>query len=333
MKKLKNNGIILAIITVIVLFLVLKDDFGSIIKLLSGSNPLFILIAFLLQFLLIFFESLAFYQILKSYQENYRFKSTFQLSLITKFFNGITPFSTGGQPMQVYYLNKEGFRLTKATNAIMQNFILYQSSLITVGIIALLLNHKYNYFIDSPILKQLVTLGFLVNTLVMVFLFIISFSNKFNQFFIERGIEFLSRLGLIKNKEKSKEKWIERCNDFHQGATFIKEHKMLCVKGYLYNILALLCYYMIPYFVVKALLIDASIFLVPSIVASSYVAIIGAFIPIPGASGGIEFGFLQFFGNFISGSLLSASLLVWRSITYYIPMILGAVVMNLRKGD
>ena len=333
MKKLKKNGIILALITLIVLFLVLKDDFGSIIKLLYGSNPLFILIACLLQFLLIFFESLAFHQILKSYKEDYHFKSTYQLSVITKFFNGITPFSTGGQPMQVYYLNKDGFRITKATNAIMQNFILYQVSLITVGTLSLLLNQKYNYFMDSPILRKLVTLGFLVNTLVMIFVFIISFSNKFNQFFIEHGINFLTSLGLIKDKEKTKERWIERCNDFHQGATFIKEHKKLCIQGYCYNIIALLCHYAIAYFVAKALSMDASVLLIPSIVASSYVAIIGSFVPIPGASGGIEFGFLQFFGNFISGSLLSATLLVWRSITYYIPMILGAVVLNLRKDD
>ena len=186
---------------------------------------------------------------------------------------------------------------------------------------------------DSPILRKLVTLGFLVNTLVMIFVFIISFSNKFNQFFIEHGINFLTSLGLIKDKEKTKERWIERCNDFHQGATFIKEHKKLCIQGYCYNIIALLCHYAIAYFVAKALSMDASVLLIPSIVASSYVAIIGSFVPIPGASGGIEFGFLQFFGNFISGSLLSATLLVWRSITYYIPMILGAVVLNLRKDD
>lgn len=333
MKKLKKNGIILAIITLVILFLVLKDDFGNIVGLLKSSNIWLILTAFSLEFLVLIFESLAFHQILKSYKDDYRYKSTFNLTLITKFFNGITPFSTGGQPMQVYYLNKDGFRLTKATNAIMQNFILYQTSLITIGIISILLNQKYNYFADSPLLRQLVTIGFLINTLVMVFLFIISFSNKFNKFFIERGIDFLTKIGIIKDKEKTKEKWIERCNDFHKGATFIKEHKNLCFKGFMYNILALICYYAIAYFVAKALSMDASILIIPSIVASSYVLIIGAFVPIPGASGGIEFGFLQFFGNFITGSILSATLLVWRAITYYIPMILGGIVMNLRKGE
>ena len=71
--------------------------------------------------------------------------------------------------------------------------------------------------------------------------------------------------------------------------------------------------------------------LVSVIVASSYVAIIGSFVPVPGASGGIEFGFLQFFGNFVGGSLLSAGLLIWRTFTYYLTMIVGALVLNLGR--
>ena len=57
----------------------------------------------------------------------------------------------------------------------------------------------------------------------------------------------------------------------------------------------------------------------------------GSFVPIPGASGGIEFGFMQFYGNFITGSSLTAVLIVWRFITYYFPMIVGALVFSLEK--
>ncbi len=331
MKNIKKNGIILSIITILVLVLVIKDDFSSILQLFQNANIFWIFLAVLMQAGLLFFETLAFHQILKSYKKNYLFRNTLKLDLITKFFNGITPFSTGGQPMQVYYLKKEGFRLTKATNAIMQNFILYQTALITVGLVALALNHHYNYFAQVPILKQLITIGFLLNTLVMVLLFVVSFSSSFNKFIIDKAIRLLHKIGIIKKKEETREKWLERCNDFHEGATYIKEHKLLCFKGYIYNILGLLCSYAIPFFIAKSMDSTATILLIPTIVATSYVNVMGAFVPIPGASGGIEYGFLQFFGNFISGSLLSATLLIWRTITYYIPMIVGAVVMNMRK--
>lgn len=331
MKKFKKNGIILSILTIIILVFVLKDDFTSIINLLKNANMLWLLLACLLQFGMIFFESLAFDQIIKSYKKNHPFKKTVELSLITKFFNGITPFSTGGQPMQVYYLKKDGFRLTKATNIIMQNFILYQLALVTVGTVALGLNMYFDYFASTKLLRYLVTVGFIINSLVMVGLFIISFSQKFNKFIINLILNVLTKFKLVKDRESQEEKWMERCNDFHEGALYIKKNKFLCFKGYIYNVIALIMLYMIPFFVFKGLDNSINLSLVSVCVASSYVAIIGSFVPIPGASGGIEFGFLQFFSNFIGGSVLSASLLIWRTITYYLTMIIGALVLNLRK--
>ena len=68
-----------------------------------------------------------------------------------------------------------------------------------------------------------------------------------------------------------------------------------------------------------------------SIVTSAYIMIIGSFVPIPGATGGLEYGFLQFYGNFVSGSKLKALMLVWRFITYYFGMIIGAIALNIKR--
>lgn len=68
-----------------------------------------------------------------------------------------------------------------------------------------------------------------------------------------------------------------------------------------------------------------------TIVSSAYVMLMGSFVPIPGGTGGLEFGFVTFFGNFIRGSKLSALMLVWRFITYYFCMILGAIALNIKK--
>lgn len=332
MKNMKKNGIILTIITIIVLVLVLKDDFSNIVNLLSTANAIYILIAILLEIIFLFFESLAFDQILKSYDEKFKLKKSFSITVITKFFNGITPFSSGGQPMQVYMLKKEGFRITKATNAIMQNFILYQFALITFGVISIFINYSVGLFPKNELLGNLVTLGFAVNTLVMVVLLVVSFSNKFNKFLTSIMIKVLSKLKIVKNKDKQIKSWEEKCNDFHEGATYIINHKWLCIKGFVYYIIAFIAFYSMPLVIIKALSTE-NIELMSSIVASSYVMIIGSFVPIPGASGGIEYGYLSFFKYLInSNGLISASLIIWRSITYYLPMVAGAILFNLGKG-
>jgi uncharacterized protein (TIRG00374 family) len=55
-------------------------------------------------------------------------------------------------------------------------------------------------------------------------------------------------------------------------------------------------------------------------------------VPIPGASGGMEAGFMGFFGNFVEGPALNVFVLVWRGITYYLPMIAGAIAFNVYNG-
>ena len=70
---------------------------------------------------------------------------------------------------------------------------------------------------------------------------------------------------------------------------------------------------------------------IETITASAYVYLIGAFVPIPGASGGIEYGFTQFYGIFIGLEKISAVLIVWRFITYYLGIIVGAIAFNIDR--
>lgn len=330
MKNLKKNSLILLAITIIVLICVLKDDFSNIINTLSGANYFWIIIALLCFFVGIAFEAKAYQEIIQGYEYDYTFKKSYKMLLITKFFNGITPFSSGGQPMQVYMLKKDGIRLTKATNIIIQNFIIYQAALVIFGIIAIFINYSLKLFTEVTLLKQLVTIGFLINTLVMIGLIIISFSSKFNHFIVEKSISILNKLKLVKDKEKLLEKWREKVDDFHEGAEYLKKNKLLCLRTFIYNMIYLTLNYAMPYFVILALAketTDATI--LKSICASAYVLIMGSFVPIPGASGGIEYGYLKFFGNFISGTLLKASLLIWRTISYYLPMLVGGILFNI----
>ena len=161
MKNLRKNSIILILITILILILVLKDDFNNIIHSLITANLFFIFLALLCQFIGLIFDALAYKKIISSYKSGYSLKKAFKLIIITKFFNGITPFSSVGQPMQIYMLKKEGFRFTKATNIIIQTFILYQAALVTYGLIAIAVNSKFQLFSDVTILKNLILLKYI----------------------------------------------------------------------------------------------------------------------------------------------------------------------------
>lgn len=334
MKSIKKNSIVLLIITILILFLVLKDDFSTSMSALFQANVVILILAFLCQIVAIMVEALAYKKVVDSYTDNYTYKKALRMQFITKFFNGITPFSTGGQPMQIYMLKKDGFRFTKATNIIMQNFIIYQAALVVYGMIALIINWKLNLFKDIALLRNLIALGFLMNTLVMIGLIVVSFSKKFNHMVINKIIHFLGKVKIVKNEEKKLKEWEERVDDFHEGTNYLKQHKKLCLASFFYNFVYLTLHYLTPYFVMASLVgWNNPLTPINAICASAYVLIIGSFVPIPGASGGIEFGYLAFIGTFIKGGILRASLLIWRFISYYFLMLIGAIIFSIKGSD
>ena len=186
LNNIKKNTIILLIITIIILYVILKDDLNDIINSFKIMDIKFVLIAIILYFLSIFIKGYANYLITND-AKKLSLKEAVKHNLIAQFFNGITPFSTGGQPMEIYMLTEHDIPVTKATNQTIQSFIFYQIALVICGILAVLYNLFYRIFPKIKILQHLVLLGFAINIFVVIILLLISYSkhitNKISKLF------------------------------------------------------------------------------------------------------------------------------------------------------
>ena len=323
------NFLLIAIVLSIVLYFSLKDNYQEIISTILKMNYIWIFVAILALIIYRLCASLGHYYIIKANNGKVSYLKCFQINLMILFFHGITPFAGGGQPMEIYFLHKEGIPVTKATNITLQNFIVYQIALILTGLIALIYNHIFNVFPNDSLIKYLVVLGFTINTLVLVVTFILSFGKKTNKFIIEKGIHFLAKIKIIKEEKKTQEKCQKYLQSFHDNAIELKKNKKIVVFMVLINIIGLMTMYSMPYPILRGMGININIFKV--ITAIAYVMIIGSFVPIPGGTGGIEYSFIFFFQYLISGSILHAAMLVWRLISYYLGMIFGAIALSLYR--
>ena len=330
MKK-KLNFIVLAFITILVLYFSLKDNFNSIVSQILNMNVWYLIIAVILLFLFWIFRTYPMYSFCRKINKNFKYRNALLLTLRTQFFNAITPFATGGQPYQVFYLKQAGIDYASSTGVVLQNFIVYQIALVLLGLIALIVNNVFNIFNKVYLLQRLIALGFIINTLVIVVMFCVAFSKKMNKALIKLAINVLTKLHIVKNKEEKIKKWDESINRFYNSDKILFKDKKTFILNIVYNLIALSCLYLIPLFVLYSMgnfdAFDAG----TAIVTSAYIMIIGSFVPIPGGTGGLEYGFVAFYGNFVSGSILSAMMLVWRFITYYFGMIVGAIALNIKK--
>ena len=108
------------------MYFLLKDDFNNIVDVLLNINIWWFLVGFVLIFSYWGLRSLVLKRFTRYFKPGARFLNSFQLTMRTQFFNAVTPFATGGQPYQVYYLAKEGIKVSSSTSIILQNFIVYQ---------------------------------------------------------------------------------------------------------------------------------------------------------------------------------------------------------------
>ena len=328
MEKKKSNKLsilLLVIVAFIVIFFSLKDNLDSAIDYLLNMNYSWILLSVILVLLYIFFQSLSQYRFLKEVKKDYKLSSCLKLMTIAMFFNAITPFSSGGQPFEMYLLNKEGIKVSDSANALLQNFITFQFSLIFMGFISIVFNKFLCIIPNDLVLKKIVILGFVINVSVMLIIILFSRGKSLNTKIFNKIFNFIFSFKFIKNREQKRKKAEKTLDDFYNSTAIMKNNLKNTILSIIFNTLALVCLYMVPFFVFKAF--GSEIRIIDSIVLSAYTFLIGAFVPIPGATGGLEYGFMTFFGVYAEGGLLSSAMLVWRLLTYYLGMIIGGITL------
>ena len=332
MKNKKINIFILLLALALVLYFTLKDNFLGVIRKLSNVNLIIFIISILIFIISLVFKSLSLHVFIKEHKKNYSFKKTFELTLMGQFLNGITPFQSGGQPFQVYLLRKDGLRISESSNAMIKDFISFQITLILMGLAAILANHKFGLIPENTYTTFLIIIGFTINVVVLIFLFIITTAKDTSLKIINKLLDFALRFKFIKKLKISKHKIMLGLEHFYEGGSELKKDRKNLFISILSNVINLVLLYSIPFIIFKSLGCD-SITVLSSIVVTSFVMLIGNFIPIPGATGGIEYGFIRFFGCFsLSSPVLSSAMLLWRFVTYFLGMLIGFITLVLKEG-
>ena len=181
MTKVRKSIIFILLISVVILYLIFKDDFETKISYLFAYSKGWLIAGVILIFLYYFCKSLVIYNCTKRFKNDYKVRDSFYTMLSIQFFNNVTPFSVGGHPYLIYKLKKQGLSLGQSTNIALQDFIVYQIALIFLSSLAILANFIFNIFSENHLLKQLVLLGFIINALVIIFLFIVAFNKRGNK--------------------------------------------------------------------------------------------------------------------------------------------------------
>ncbi len=333
MELKKRNLIFLGIFLIaLVGYVIWSTGWDTIIRTFKIANLGWLFVALLLMILFWLLESSVFHLIVRCFHKKQRFRSSVTTSMIGQLFNCVTPFSSGGQPVQAYHMTKTGIPLGISSSCLLIKFIVYQIVLTIYSIVVLVA--KWEYF-SSQIsgFGYLVFIGFLINTGVMFFLFAICFFKNLTQKIAFGVIRLLTKLKLLKKPDEITNRVAKELAEFHEGFLLLRKHLRMMFTTFLLTALQLTVQFSIPYFLCLTFRVDT---LSPVLVicALAFVTMISSFVPLPGASGGAEYSFYTFFSPFFRDtSLINLILLLWRLLTFYLPIIVGlcVFVFALRK--
>lgn len=246
-------------------------------------------------------------------------------SFLGKFYDNITPFATGGQPMQIYYMTTKGVNVSFSSAVVLIRYFGSIYAFTFIGAVSMIAGVSVGVLdgVESATLLQILGwVGLFVNLIIPVFIaffvFFPKFAMKCTTWFINVGV----KLRIVKNKDRVMAKALKTVDDF------VTSFKLIAKKPLWLALFILCCLaenfltFSVPFFVMNALSCDVHGMFFTIFALNVFTTFGVSFIPTPGNSGVIEgMGVLAF--SVAAGGALAWAVLFWRFAVYYIYILIG----------
>lgn len=320
------NFILVAIIFVgLFIYMILVDGIDNIVNLLKNVNYWWVLAGLGCLIIQWICDAICLHIPIKRLYTNQSFGNSFKIAMIGQLFNNVTPFSSGGQPMQAYEFSKTGKRVSDSFSAMAIKFIITQTALVIFTFTVILF--QFNFF--ASIMKDFLwvaVVGFTINILVILVVILAGMKKRVITIISNPIITLLGKIKIFKNPEKIKENFDKSLDNFGEQFNIMKSEKKMVLKIFITACVQSFAYYSITYMVYRAFG-NFGVNFWQIIPVQAFLLLLMTFIPTPGAGIGAEGGFLVLFQSIFKNGTINMSILFWRLYTFYLPIIIGALFL------
>lgn len=329
-KSIFNILMLLLSVSMLVYFCVSENGLLDLIKSAKQFNKRWLITAVICHFLNILIDAFLIFRFVNTDKQFYSFKDAFKCCMVGQFFSAVTPGASGGQPMQVYSMSQKGLDPGRATSALVQKFLVYQSTITIYSALAIFFkSHLFKGEI-MHLMRGILIFGFCSQAFVIIIILLFSFNKNLTYRIISQIFEYLSRLRIIKNKDKKMENMKSQLEYFHLNNSRLYKNQTLVLESYVLTAMQITCMFVVPYCIYRSFQFHgAKVF--DMIASQAFVSVISAFMPLPGGSGAAEGGFLIFFGFFFTDQTIKPAVLLWRIITYFFTILISFPFSRISK--
>ena len=292
------------------------------------------------------------------YTRDYHYYQAVLVESIGNFYSAVTPGATGGQVMEAYFFKKQGIHISNAVSMLAMYSIVYQMVLTTFGLLSfgmkyqILIDIQYVHFnlgfVNFDLSIWLLTIvGFLLNVGVIFLVFLMAFWKRFHRFVMGPIVTLLTKIRLVRDPDKTRERLRVQVENFKIEFRRLWSNIPFTILVTVLFVGLFILKFSMPFFAGKALGNQGAgasweTGFWDSIFLCNYHQMVTGLIPIPGSAGVSEYFFTQLFvdttnpesgfyymlrdGQNMSTELCSSALLLWRTTTFTLPLIVAGFV-------
>ena len=348
MKKKKSNivNFIICGLTLVLVFVYLfAFHEGEALKdALLRFRIEYLLLALTLMVLYWVLEAVTIQLLIRKVWPHMPFRRTMITTMIGQYFNCITPLSSGGQPVQAYYMARYGMPPSASMTILLARLIVYEFTLTAYSIVVLVL--KLPYFLEGKLALVIMALiGFALNAIGLVLFFLLGFWHTGTTKLAHFGIRLLARLHIVKDRAKTVSRVDKQMEGAYRNMHFVLKLPGTVLLIILITVVQLTLFYGISYVIYLGFYPEfltngqgTDFFTVLS--CQSLVAMVSAMIPLPGAAGASETAYAMYFNGVYpqtaeGQAAVGLSMILWRFLTFYLAIIIGIIItliLNQGKG-
>lgn len=322
-KRWIGNGIFFFALFGLTFYAIFRGkELPELLHVMRSVSPVYYILGFALIIIFVCCESFIIDRMLRVLRYRVPKRHCVLYSFVGFFFSCITPSATGGQPAQLYYMNRDKVDVSVGTVVLMIVTILYKFVLVFLGAVIFIFRHG----LITDYISQVAFffyLGIGLNVFCVALMLMLVFEPTLASRVLLGMTRGLEKIHILKKKEERIRKIEGWMQDYHKAAAVIKEHKLMIFEMFLVTLAQRILHFSITYLVYRALGLSALGF-VDIMALQCVISISVDMLPLPGGMGISEGLFLSIFRKIFRGSLLYPAMLLSRGISYYALVLISA---------
>lgn len=248
---------------------------------------------------------------------------SFKLATMGLYYNLVTPFASGSQPMQIYAMTKYNIDVSKAIAVVTNKTLIYQI-VVTLYCGVLILFNLDLLRNELTTILLLIYTGITINIITISIGIFIIFSPNSMKKLSGNIISILQNIKVFKFLYDKKEKTESYIDEYHNSIMIFIKNKKALINSIIFTIIQLTIYFSIAFCIYKTFnlgketyitLLTLQIFLYMSVSP----------VPTPGNVGANEIAFLTIFSRVFPKEIIGYSVFLYSGFVYYILVIVCGI--------